>query len=118
MSLLDTAHDAAHAVESRPEIDTAAIEQLYRQLLVALVQDPDREGLRDTPRRAASWWAEFLGNDAGRLDTGFDHETCGEQYVAIRDITDWSLCEHHLLPFRVRVSLAVVDEDVGRGRRL
>lgn len=110
MSLLDTAHDAARSVESRPEIDTAAIEQLYRQLLVALGQDPDREGLRDTPRRAASWWQEFLGHDAGRLDTGFDHETCGEQYVAIRDITDWSLCEHHLLPFRVRAGIAYVPD--------
>jgi GTP cyclohydrolase I len=107
MNLIDT---VGRPAERRPAVDVVSVEQLYRQLLVALGEDPDRDGLRDTPRRAAAWWSEFLGYDVGRLDTVFDHDLGGEQYVAIRDITDWSLCEHHLLPFRVRVGIAYVPD--------
>jgi GTP cyclohydrolase I len=86
-------------------VDIDAVETLYRQLIVALGEDPDREGLRDTPRRAASWWREFLEHDPGRVDTAFEQPPGGEQFVIVHGIGTWSLCEHHLLPFRIRATI-------------
>ncbi|MCC2275462.1 GTP cyclohydrolase I [Streptomyces sp. ET3-23] len=91
----------------RPPVDAARITDLYRQLLGALGEDPEREGLRGTPERIARWWQEFLDHDPGRTDTVFDEElTAGtEQMVAVRGISAWSLCEHHLLPMRLELTI-------------
>ncbi|MEV4116777.1 GTP cyclohydrolase I [Nonomuraea sp. NPDC049695] len=95
---------------ARPPLDTAAIEAHTRQLLILLGEDPDRDGLRDTPRRVAAWWHEFLNYDAGRTDSLFDHQSHGEEYVIVRGLTTWSLCEHHLLPFRITAAIAVIPD--------
>ncbi|GAT68864.1 GTP cyclohydrolase I type 1 [Planomonospora sphaerica] len=92
----------------RPPVDLAAVEAHTRHLLVLLGEDPDREGLQETPRRVAAWWREFLDYDPGRIATVFGHEARGEQYVLVRGLTAWSLCEHHLLPFRVEAAVAVI----------
>ena len=98
------------ALPARPRsrVDVDAVADLYRQLLLALGEDPDREGLADTPRRVAAWWREFLEHDPGRTDTAFTHVDSGEQFVLVRGIRTWSLCEHHLLPFRVTVAVGYV----------
>lgn len=88
-----------------PGIDTSAVEDLYRQLLKALGQDPDSDGLRDTPRRAAAFWAEFLQHDPS-ADTTFSFEGWGSNVAAVSGIGAWTVCQHHLLPFHVTVAAA------------
>ncbi|GHH76904.1 GTP cyclohydrolase 1 [Streptomyces sulfonofaciens] len=80
------------------------IELLARQLLVAIGEDPEREGLRDTPARYARWWREFTRYEPGTMDTVFE-TTTGANLVAVSAIGVWSLCEHHLLPFSCRLTV-------------
>lgn len=61
-------------------------------------EDPEREGLKETPRRFAHWWQEFIDYDPGKIETTFDSITT-DQMVIVSGIRVWSLCEHHLLPF-------------------
>lgn len=92
----------------RPPINVAALEAHTRQLLVLLGEDPDHDDLRDTPRRVAAWWRDFLEYDPGHTGSVFAHQAHGEQYVLVRGLSAWSLCEHHLLPFRVTAAIAVI----------
>nr|WP_177231802.1 GTP cyclohydrolase I [Amycolatopsis saalfeldensis] len=64
---------------------------MYRHILIALGEDPDRAGLRDTPRRAAAAWAEFLTPDPARRNTSFaiDPPT-GDGFVLIQGISTTS----------------------------
>ncbi|MDX5567473.1 GTP cyclohydrolase I FolE [Streptomyces sp. ID05-04B] len=89
-------------------IDIGEVEALYRKLLVALGQDVDSEGLRDTPARVARFWRDFLQHDPGTTDTAFTHQESGGQYVVVSGIRAWSLCQHHLLPFRLDVHIGYV----------
>ncbi len=82
-------------------VDLPRAESAVRALLLALGEDPDREGLRDTPRRVAAAFAETLG---GRdvdiptlLSVGFDEGH--DEMVILRDVPFFSTCEHHLMPF-------------------
>lgn len=82
-------------------LDKQAIEQAVTQLLRALGEDPEREGLMSTPRRIAELYEEVL---QGRcqdprevLQVGFEENH--QEMVIVRDIPFYSLCEHHLLPF-------------------
>lgn len=72
-----------------------------RTLLEAAGEDPDREGLRDTPRRVADSYVELLSginkNPADELNTFFSSDT--DEMVIVKDIPFYSMCEHHLLPF-------------------
>lgn len=101
---------ATHAARSAVGVDLPRLESAYRELLAAIGEDPDREGLRDTPRRAAAIWDELLtaarGGTAERLGACFTHRASADSYVAIRGIECWSICEHHLLPFRIRLAVA------------
>jgi GTP cyclohydrolase I len=86
------------------DVDTKAIAEACRTILIAVGEDPDREGLRDTPDRYARWWAEFMEHDAGSWDTAFEQVASG-QLVVVGGITTWTLCEHHLLPFRCELAV-------------
>lgn len=93
-------------------IDQPRIERAVREILEAIGEDPDREGLLGTPRRVADAYAYLfsgLGEDpAGHLEIGF-----AEDYgniVVVRDIHLSSLCEHHLLPFIGKVHLGYVPK--------
>jgi GTP cyclohydrolase I len=105
-------HDK-HLSPERP-IDLAAIEKAVLEILKAVGEDPDRQGLRATPRRVARMYAElFAGlreDPSKHLDVGFD-ETYDEM-VVLRDIPFHSVCEHHLLPFMGRAHIAYLP----RGR--
>jgi GTP cyclohydrolase I len=94
----------------RPAIDRTRIAALYRELLTALGEDPEREGLRRTPERAAGFWSEFLDHDPGETDTVFardlDSDTNTETMVLVGGIAAWSVCEHHLLPMRLHITAA------------
>jgi GTP cyclohydrolase I len=84
-----------------PTVDQGRIEAAVREILIAVGEDPDREGLRDTPTRAARMYAElFAGLHADPRQ--FLKKTFTEKYdemVLVKDIGFESLCEHHLLPF-------------------
>lgn len=82
-------------------MDQGRIAAAVREILAAVGEDPDREGLRETPARVARMYAEVfagLGDDPARhLDVTFAEGHRG--LVVLRDIPFASLCEHHLLPF-------------------
>lgn len=84
-----------------PKVDQA-IKLAVRQILRAVGEDPDREGLLETPRRVAKMYEEmFIGLtlDPGRhLDVTFEESY--DEIVLVRDIEFTSMCEHHLLPFK------------------
>jgi len=93
-----------------PEFDLRRIERAVREILVGLGEDPDREGLRDTPRRVARAYREMfsgLREDAAvHLSRQFDQEQVGDDVVMLRNIPFTSVCEHHLLPFVGRAHVA------------
>jgi GTP cyclohydrolase I len=88
-----------HAVDSANGIDLERAEDAAHELLVALGQDPERDGLRDTPRRIAAAYAELLTPQPFNPTT-FPNEEGYDELVLARGIPLHSLCEHHLLPFQ------------------
>lgn len=79
-----------------------AIAPLVRQMLEAIGEDPNREGLRKTPERfekAIGYLTSGYRQDPGKLLSGAMFEVAYDQMVVVRDIELFSLCEHHLLPF-------------------
>jgi GTP cyclohydrolase IA len=83
------------------QVDTARIERAVREILLAVGENPDREGLRDTPRRVGRMYAELfsgLHEDPREHLRKFFTEKYDEM-VLVRDISFNSMCEHHLLPF-------------------
>jgi GTP cyclohydrolase I len=84
-----------------PPIDQARIEKAVREILIAVGEDPDRDGLVETPARVARAYAEQLAGMRQRpedvLSTVFDADH--DEMVIVKDIEVYSLCEHHLVPF-------------------
>ena len=82
-------------------VDQARVQRLVRELLEAIGEDPDRDGLVETPRRVADMYVElFTGIEADpgeHLRVTFD--AGHDEMVMLRDIAFTSLCEHHLVPF-------------------
>jgi GTP cyclohydrolase IA len=96
--LVEEATEEQYLLERR--VDLARIERAVREILIAIGEDPDREGLRGTPGRMARAY-EFLfaglGADPARqLGVGFQEDH--HEMVLIRDMPFFSTCEHHLLP--------------------
>ncbi|MER5648246.1 GTP cyclohydrolase I FolE [Streptosporangium sp. NPDC002524] len=83
------------------QVDAARLEGAVREILIAIGEDPDRDGLRDTPARVARAYAEqFAGlgqTPEDVLTTVFDVDH--DEMVLVRDIEVYSTCEHHLVPF-------------------
>ncbi len=92
------------------KIDVPRIERAIREIILAIGEDPEREGLRDTPRRVAHMYAELfagLHEDPERhLETMFDEDH--HEMVALRDIPFNSMCEHHLMPFEGTAHIAYI----------
>ena len=98
-------------------LDEPAIQQAVQNILRAIGEDPDRQGLRRTPERVARMYSELLDGyrqDPLTLvnDALFDDDY--DEMVVVRDIEFYSLCEHHLLPFLGRAHVAYLP----RGRVL
>ena len=98
---------------SQTRIDAREVVRSVRSLLRALGEDPDREGLRDTPDRVARMYGELL---AGREEDPADHlgrvfEARYDEIVLVRNIDFYSLCEHHLLPFYGTAHVAYLPKD-------
>lgn len=82
-------------------VDQLRIQSAVREILLAVGEDPDRDGLQETPARVARMYAEIFGGlhlEPGRhLEKVFEEEY--DELVLVRDISFNSMCEHHLLPF-------------------
>jgi GTP cyclohydrolase I len=98
--------------ERNGSVDKAAIESAVRDILRAVGEDPDREGLRRTPERVGRMYEElFCGmreDPAGHLDVAFTEEY--DEMVVLRDISFFSVCEHHLLPFMGKAHVAYLPK--------
>jgi len=97
-------------------VDVPRVQQLVAELLAAIGEDPDREGLRDTPRRVAAMYEELF---AGHSDDPDKHLTVTfaaehDEIVMVRDIPFASLCEHHMVPFMGKAHVAYIPGDDGR----
>ncbi|WP_268886701.1 GTP cyclohydrolase I [Ktedonospora formicarum] len=97
-----------------PKVDYPKLLTLGRELLLALGEDPDREGLLDTPRRWADAWQEFIEYQPGNTETCFTSST-SNQIICISGLSVNSVCEHHLMPFTCRVSIGYIPKDVMLG---
>lgn len=99
-----------------PRIDTGRIEAAVREILVAIGEDPERDGLRDTPARVARSYEEFFAgmfqNPADVLSTVF--ELGHEEMILVKDIELYSMCEHHLVPFHGVAHVAYIPGTDGR----
>lgn len=97
-------------------VDLKRIEAAVREILIALGEDPERDGLLQTPSRVARAYAElFAGlrvDPAKVLKTTFEADH--DEFVLVRDIEVFSLCEHHLLPFRGVAHVGYLPGEDGR----
>jgi GTP cyclohydrolase I len=97
-------------------VDLPRIETAVREILAAVGEDPDREGLLQTPRRVASMYEELfsgLREDPDRhLTVTFAAEH--DEMVMVRDIPFASLCEHHMIPFIGKAHVAYIPNEDGR----
>ncbi|GEL26985.1 GTP cyclohydrolase 1 [Pseudonocardia sulfidoxydans NBRC 16205] len=97
-------------------IDHARAEAAVRELLIAVGEDPDREGLRETPARVARAYAELfagLYTDADAvLDKTFDEDH--QELILVKDIPLFSTCEHHLVPFHGIAHVGYIPNVTGR----
>ena len=105
------------ASEGKPHVvDQMRAEAAVRELLIAIGEDPDRDGLVETPARVARAYGEFfagLSLDAGEvLSKTFkiDHE----EMILVRDIEVYSMCEHHLVPFHGVAHVGYIPAKDGR----
>lgn len=98
------------------EVDHERIEKAVREILLAIGEDPDRDGLLNTPARVARAYAELsrgLREDpADVLATTFD--LGHEELIIVRDIEVQSLCEHHMLPFHGVAHIGYIPGENGR----
>jgi GTP cyclohydrolase I len=99
-----------------PPVDLPRIEAAVRDILVAIGEDPGRDGLVDTPARVARMYAEIfagLREDPGRhLNVTF--EAHHDEMVMVKDIAVYSVCEHHLVPWFGEAHVAYIPGDEGR----
>ncbi len=94
-------------------MDDASIESAIAQILNAVGEDPQREGLQFTPRRVARMYHELLGGykmDSNAMINGALFEVQYDEMVLVRDIEFYSLCEHHMLPFIGRAHVAYIPD--------
>jgi GTP cyclohydrolase I len=98
------------------QIDVARAEAAVRELLLAIGEDPDRDGLRATPARVARAYAEIFGglhvDPDDVLLTTFDEDH--DELVLVKDIPLYSICEHHLVPWHGQAAVGYIPGADGR----
>lgn len=100
----------------QPPIDKPRIERAVREILEAIGEDPDRDGLLDTPTRVANMYEEIF---AGLIEDPSEHlnvmfEADHDEIVMVKDIPIYSVCEHHLVPWFGRAHVAYIPNADGR----
>ncbi|MCC3281688.1 GTP cyclohydrolase I FolE [Arthrobacter caoxuetaonis] len=102
--------------EAASEVDQPRIERAVREILLAIGEDPDRDGLKQTPSRVAKSYAEiFAGlhqSPTDLLATTFDLDH--EEMVLVKDIPFYSTCEHHLVPFHGSAHIGYIPSHDGK----
>jgi GTP cyclohydrolase I len=98
------------------KIDQGRIAKAVREILEAIGEDPDRDGLQATPERVARMYAEICSGIHEEADAHLQvtFETGHDEMVMVRDIPTFSLCEHHMLPFIGKTHVAYIPGDDGR----
>lgn len=93
-------------------VDILRVERAVREILLAIGEDPNRDGLKKTPSRVAKMYAELFSglheNPDRHLEVSFNEDH--HEMVVLRDITFNSMCEHHLMPFEGRAHIAYIPE--------
>jgi len=105
---------------TRPEptgrVDFDRAEAAVRELLIAVGEDPDRDGLKSTPARVARSYAEIFSglfvNPDDVLETSFDEHH--DELVLVKDIAIYSTCEHHLVPWHGTAAVGYIPGESGR----
>ena len=102
--------------EAAPGYDAPRVEAAVRELLLAVGEDPDRDGLKETPSRVARAYAEMFAGLRQEprevLTTTFELEH--DELVLVRDIEVFSVCEHHLVPFHGVAHVGYIPSADGR----
>jgi GTP cyclohydrolase I len=106
----------ARSRDDIPPFDQDRAAAAVRELLIAIGEDPDREGLRETPHRVARAYAELTSGirqvPEDVLTTTFD--LGHDEMVLVRDIELWSMCEHHLVPFTGVAHVGYIPNENGK----
>ncbi len=113
MDMLDFDDELTDDKIAASHIDAAQAEESVAHLLKALGENPEREGLKNTPRRVARMYSELLAGysvDPVAMINGALFEVKYDEMVLVRDIEFYSLCEHHMLPFMGRVHVAYIPD--------
>lgn len=111
--MYDYSSDFKIPEESRENMDLPKIETAVRMILEAIGEDPDREGLVETPQRVARMYAEVfsgLHRDISK-DIKVFTEPGNDEMILIGDIPFYSMCEHHLLPFHGKAHVVYIPRD-------
>ncbi|HUP70514.1 MAG TPA: GTP cyclohydrolase I FolE [Acidimicrobiales bacterium] len=97
-------------------IDQGRIEKAVREILEAVGDDPDRDGLQRTPERVAAMYAEVLAGMHEDPDATLEvtFEQGHDEMILERDIVFFSLCEHHMVPFTGKAHVAYIPSEEGR----
>jgi len=104
----ELAHELGH-------IDQSRIEKAFAEIIEALGEDPNREGLLETPSRVARFYAEVFGGihvDPGDVIDAFFGDEHYQEIVMVKEIPFYSMCEHHFVPFHGQAHVAYMP----RGR--
>jgi GTP cyclohydrolase IA len=99
--------------KSEAMIDRGRIEKAVREIIEALGENPDREGLIETPERVAAFYAEVfdgLHRDPGDVVDAFFGEEHYQEIVMVREIPFYSMCEHHFVPFHGQAHVAYIPK--------
>lgn len=94
-------------------MDKEKIENAVKEILIAIGEDPNREGLLETPKRVANMYEEIfagLTEDPKQHIKLFDEQS-NDEMVIVKDIPFYSMCEHHLLPFFGKAHIAYIPSD-------
>ena len=113
MELLDFDDDLTDDQLAASQIDGPQAEESIAHLLKALGENPERDGLKNTPRRVARMYSELLAGyhmDPVAMINGALFDVKYDEMVIVRDIEFYSLCEHHMLPFMGRVHVAYIPD--------
>lgn len=93
-------------------MDIQRIENAVKEILLAIGEDPEREGLQETPARVARMYEEvFSGLSADPKQHIKTFHTGNDEMIVVRDIPLYSMCEHHLLPFVGKAHIAYIPSD-------
>ena len=100
-------------VDAGKNFDLERIKNAVREILIAVGEDPDRDGLKETPHRVANMYAEVFWGLHRDIDKDIKvfHEPGNDEMILIGDIPFYSMCEHHLMPFFGKAHVVYIPHD-------